>query len=276
MNKLISVFLVLISTFAFLIPTQGAAKEAGTNRSYGVFIGVNPSNLSKLYDYSAVVIDAAYFSADEIKQLHNKKVKVYSYINLGSIENFRSYYSEFEKIALGNYENWPDEKWIDVSKKEWQDYFVDVLAKELVDKGVDGFFIDNIDVYAKYKTSAIYKGILSVLQNLNTKYRLPIILNGGYEFIMAAQKNKIELKTLFYGVNQESVFSHVNFETNTFIRNNVNDRKFVLQYLNSLKALGIKIYLTEYTQSVPLINEIRTYCKKNNFTYYISSSLNLD
>ena len=36
------------------------------------------------------------------------------------IESFRSYDTDFEKYTLGAYENWPEEKWIDVSAPEWQ------------------------------------------------------------------------------------------------------------------------------------------------------------
>ena len=47
-------------------------------------------------------------------------MKVYTYLNVGSLEDFRDYYKEYEHLTIGAYENWDEEKWIDVSDKDWQ------------------------------------------------------------------------------------------------------------------------------------------------------------
>ena len=39
-----------------------------------------------------------------------KGVKVYTYLNVGSIENFRDYYKKYEYLTIGTYENWEEEK----------------------------------------------------------------------------------------------------------------------------------------------------------------------
>ena len=94
----------------------------------------------------------------EIETLKNNNVKeIYSYLNIGSIEDFRSYYDEYSAFTLGEYENWDEEKWIDVSNKEWQEFIskrVDVLSQ----KGIDGFFIDNTDVFYVYPSDVIISG----------------------------------------------------------------------------------------------------------------------
>ena len=69
------------------------------------------------------MIDADNFSADDIRQLHSQGNKmIYSYLNVGSLESFRDYYPEFKDITIGDYENWPEEKWIDVTDEGWQDH----------------------------------------------------------------------------------------------------------------------------------------------------------
>ncbi len=50
------------------------------------------------------------FSKKDIRKLHAGGTKVYSYLNIGSIENFRSYYKTYEHLAIGDYENWEEEK----------------------------------------------------------------------------------------------------------------------------------------------------------------------
>ena len=61
--------------------------------------------------------------------------------------------------------------------------------------------------------------------------------------------------------------------------NNVNfqkDRAYFQDYIERYAAKGADIYLLEYTRDNSLIREIREYCQKNRFHYYISDSLELD
>ena len=84
------------------------AKNQKEKKDYGVFLSIDSSQIKKLYGYRLVVIDAQYFSAKDIRTLHKKGVKVYTYLNVGSIENFRDYYKKYEYLTIGTYENWED------------------------------------------------------------------------------------------------------------------------------------------------------------------------
>lgn len=83
--------------------------------------------------------------------------------NIGSIENFRSYYKTYEHLAIGDYENWEEEKWVNVADKDWQE-FMDTLAGKLKKKGVDGFFIDNCDVYDYAHKKDIFDGLTVIFK----------------------------------------------------------------------------------------------------------------
>lgn len=256
---------LIATTFSQKLPTD-----------YGVFIGIDSENLDVLYDYKQVVIDAAYFSKAQIDTLHEKDILVYSYINLGAIENFRTYYENFADITLSDYENWPEERWIDVSNKEWQDFFIHTLAKNLIDKGIDGLFIDNIDIYHLYPTEAIYHGIKDTLLGLKETYNhIPIIINGGYEFIQTSLENNYELTTMLDGINQESVFSAIDFENHCLIENSLEERNWLLDYFKQIQKYNIDIYIIEYTTSPSLIKKLQAYYKHTNYTYYISSDIEL-
>lgn len=69
-----------------------------------------------------------------------------TYLNIGSIENFREYYTTYAEVAIGEYEHWEEEEWVDAANPDWQK-FIGQLSQELNEKGVDGFFINNCDVY---------------------------------------------------------------------------------------------------------------------------------
>lgn len=51
-----------------VLPSQTPAYAVAN--PYGVFIGLNPEDISRLSGYDTVVIDAAYYTAEDIDKLH--------------------------------------------------------------------------------------------------------------------------------------------------------------------------------------------------------------
>lgn len=265
--------LVCVSLFEVSIFTV-FAKNMDNNGEYGVFIGADSEQIKNIDGYSMVVIDVWENSADDVKLLHDKGCKVYSYINVGAIENWRNYYDEYKHLALGDYENWEDEKWVNVADKSWQTFVVDELAVRIIEKGADGFFVDNADVYYKYPNDDIYEGFVSIIKGLNATGK-PVIINGGNDLVeRLIQENSANI---IKGVNQESVFSRIkDYKKNKFARQTKKERLFFQNYLIDCKNAGLEVYLIEYTKSKSLKRKIRKYCKNMGYKYYISSSLSLD
>ncbi len=257
MKKLIIVIILLLNVFAC---TENI-------KEYGVFIGSN--KVEDIKNYNLIVIDAYYLDKEEIKELHQTNKKIYTYLNIGTIENFRKYYSEFKDDAFDIYEDWPEERWMDVSKSNWQDFILN-KAKEYKALGVDGFFIDNTDVYSMYPSDQIYHGLVTILNELNT-LGLDLMINGGDVFVRKAVDD-IHIDA----VNQETIFSKINFETHTLERNNKEDEAYYKEYVEYIKDHNIKVYLLEYTKKEEMIIEIENYCKKHDFLYYISPSIELN
>lgn len=257
--------------------TDDSQQEVSANSfeySYGVFLGLGPESMDKFKDYEIVVIDAQYFTKEQIDQLHTGGHKVYSYINVGSVEDFRSYYDKYEPYTLGDYENWDEERWVDVSNKEWKNFVLNDLAPSILDKGVDGLFVDNIDVYYFYQRDDIYNGLTEILKgfkSLNTY----VCINGGDTYIMEYIARGGSFHDVADAVNQETVFSKILWDGDNFSRSSAEDREYFKQYLESVASNGGDVFLLEYSKDQELIEEIKTYCNKNNFRYYISSTLEL-
>ncbi len=257
-----------------MIGMAGCKNHATPETEYGVFIGLSPEDAAGIRGYATLVIDADMFSKAEVEKLHKAdNAMVYSYLNIGSIETFRDGYFEFEGMSLGAYENWPEERWMDVSQPLWKEYLTR-KAKDLAEKGVDGFFLDNADVWYVYPRPEIYQGLLDILHDLQP-LGLPLIINGGDTFVSAALENG-DLTGLIDGINQETVFTSINFEQHTFGSQNPDEKACFQKYLAQCKKAGLRIYLTEYGADEDLTNEIKTYCAENGFSYYISPSLELD
>lgn len=242
--------------------------------NYGVFLSV-VKNLNALSDYHIVVIDAQYFSKEEIEAFKSKGHQVYSYINIGSLENFRSYYKRFKNLKLGKYENWDEEIWIDVSDSEWQKFMTEEIMPGLVGKGIDGFFVDNCDVYYNYPKKPILEGLTTIMKSLVGTGK-KVLINGGDTYLDAYCKSGGNWNDVITGINQENVFAKIIWNKNKFGKASTEDHKYFKSYVERYSKLGADIYLLEYTKDKTLISQIDDYCKLHGFDYYVSDSIELD
>ena len=250
------------------------AREFSTDSEYGVFIGVEYDGLPSDISYDVLVIDAQYYTSKELEQLHQTNKEIYSYLNVGSLEDFRPYYDQFKDITLSPYENWDGEYWIDVSKEEWQDYITQQIAPTLAREGVDGFFIDNADIYYMYPTDEIYDGLTTILTTLK-KFNKKVIINGGNDYVTRYLEENGTLTPVLDGVNQESVFTSINWDEGTFTESAADDREYFLDYLSQVAADGKAVYVLEYTTDEVLGEMAKTECNKLGYKVYVSKSLAL-
>ena len=248
--------------------------KLGYNSKYGVFLNYD-GDLNKFSDYDEIVIDAQYFSKEQISEYKKGGHRVYSYLNIGSLETFRPYYNNFADITLSDYENWDEERWVDASNPTWQNYVLNTLAPALIEKGVDGFFVDNCDVYYIYQNDSMLNGVATIMKGLKG-YNKAVIMNGGDTFLDAYCSKLGVWSDVVTGVNQETVFSKIDWDDENHGVSDPEDRAYFTEYLERYSKAGVNVYLLEYTKDPSLKSDIDNYCKNNNFAYYISDSIELD
>ena len=265
----ICVLILILS--AALLGACSAGPSDGAER-YVVLIGEDSEIIEKLSDIDLLVIDAEYFSQNDIARLRENGIReIYSYINIGSFESFRSYDTDIEKYTLGAYENWPEEKWIDVSAPEWQACTAS-RVDSLVQKGVDGFFVDNTDVYYNYPQESIYAGILTILDYMDHTGR-KILINGGDCFVkkyLTTEKN-----VLIDGVNQENVFTAYDFSKDVYTKNDQSTREYYTEYLGLAMSHGCAAYTLEYATDPAIRRQAAAYAGKHGYICYISDNIGL-
>lgn len=266
--------ILIISVFILaLLSLLGFFKDRDKKNDYGVFLGIEKTEIHKLDGYKTVVIEPSNFSKSDIEQVHKDGKFVYGYLNVGSIEKFRSYYKDFKSLSLGTYENWPDERWIDVTASDWQKFIVQELGKKYADKGIDGFFIDNTDVYYQYPTEGTFHALCSIMRGLKG-YKLKVLINGGDSFVSRCIDENIA-KDLFDGINQECVFTSIDFDNKSYGIQARDETKRYKEYLSKVKKAGLEVYLLEYGAGRSIQEMIDEYCKQNDFKYYNAESLEL-
>ena len=140
---------------------------------------------------------------------------------------------------------------------------------------MDGFFIDNCDVYDYTKTKQNFTGLAKILKNVK-RLGKDVVINGGDVFVTKYRKTYGSAKDIMTAVNQECVWSSIQFKTGSFGKQTKAARGYFTDYVKKCKKDGMKVYLLEYTKDKKLIRQIKEYCKKNKFHYYISDSIELD
>lgn len=265
MKAIIIFMFLLISNIA--IASDFGAYMGAPNERVMTILSTDKSKKS-------AIIEPENFTAEEIKALKANNCQIYSYINVGAIENWRDYFEEYKNITIKPYKNWSEEYWINAGEKQWQDFVVDTLAKNAFDKGTDGFFLDNFDLYYFFESDEIYDGLALILAKLQ-KYGKKIIINGGDTFVDTIIRNG--MSSLIYGVCQESVFTRItNYKQGKFSKQKSATTKYYIDYLEKAKKAGVKIFVIEYAKSPSIASDIAQKCSKSGYHYYISESLELD
>ena len=163
------------------------------------------------------------------------------------------------------------EKWIDVSAPEWQACTAS-RVDSLVQKGVDGFFVDNTDVYYNYPQESIYDGILTILDYMDHTGR-KIMINGGDCFVKKYLTT--EKSVLIDGVNQENVFTAYDFSKDIYTKNDQSTREYYTEYLDLAMSHGCTAYTLEYAMDPTIRRQAAAYAGKHGYICYISDNIGL-
>lgn len=273
---ILSMVLVFVVATILLLPKEQNKND--NHHDYGVFLSMTHDDpwKKKLKHYNTVVIDAQSFSKKDISWLKQHNGRVLTYINVGSIENFRPYYQRYKDITIKPYEHWEEERWVNVNEPRWQQFMKETLIPQLLNKGIDGFFVDNLDIYDLMPTKETFQSLTTLLAILHDNHR-PVLINGADTFVSYCMKHDAKkLHQWFSGVNQETVLTAIDFDHNKLKKQTSSEFNFYHNYLKYVASHHLQVYLLEYTTSSTLTNNIQSYCQKHHYHYYISNSIELD
>ena len=137
---------------------------------------------------------------------------------------------------------------------------------------MDGFFVDNTDVYYNYPQESIYDGILTILDYMDHTGR-KILINGGDCFVkkyLTTEKN-----VLIDGVNQENVFTAYDFSKDIYTINDKSTREYYTDYLDFAMSHGCAAYTLEYATDPAIRRQAAAYAGKHGYICYISDNIGL-
>jgi cysteinyl-tRNA synthetase len=157
---------------------------------YGGAHAVDLEKMSRTYRIFDIDADPhiANFTPAHIQKLQNSgQNKVLSYLNIGSCEDFRSYWksvppgfvscSDNQVAQLGRYAGYADEVWMNPGNAAYQKLIVEHVAPRLVAQGIDGFYFDNLEIVEHGTATtngpcdaACSQGGLNLVAQLRNKY----------------------------------------------------------------------------------------------------------
>jgi cysteinyl-tRNA synthetase len=167
------------------------------------------------------------FTREQILALQaGGKSRIISYLNLGSCEQFRSYWAQVPEGFVscdantaahrGAYDGFPDEVWMDVGNTDYQHLLIDYVAPRLAAQGVDGFFLDNLEIVTHgTKTedgpcdASCVQGGLDLVRRLRERFPdlLFVMQNATGEVTRRGRTGGLAFPMLLDGISHEEVYA---------------------------------------------------------------------
>ena len=239
--------------------TVSAIPEKWTEYKVSLSTKVQPADVKP---GMLLAIEPEDYTKAEVAALKAKGAVLLGYLSAGSVSDERTYYRKLEPYTLNPLPDWRHERYLDLRRTAVRDWCVS-RAKEIKAQGFDGWWIDNLDVYEEYKSSAMYEAVGSVL----TKVRALggyVMVNGGMEYLqkaMDADSGHTGLGNVD-GVTQEEVFSLVTSYKGTgeFGTQSAKDSAEYQSHMVRCIRHKLQAFLLEYTKDNVLKLRIRAFC----------------
>ena len=195
---------------------------------YGDASGLDLNRAASTYRIMDIDIDpgTGNFTAANVAALKNNgQNKVLSYLNLGSCEHWRDYWSNVPSgfvscsantaAQAGAYQGYSDETWMNVGNADYQNLILNYVAPRLVAQGADGFYLDNLEI-VEHGTStsngpcdaSCSQGGLDLVRKLRQKYPnlLIVMQNATSNVTRTGTTGGVPFASLLDGVAHEEVY----------------------------------------------------------------------
>jgi uncharacterized protein (TIGR01370 family) len=248
---------VMAVAAALAIPIGVAATgdRGGIEGPHSFAFAIGNGNLSggptavadRLGAYDLIVVDGELARADEVAALRDGGSLVLAYLSVGTIEKWRSWYPRLKRFRLGAWRDWQDEWFADTSRGKLRRELSERIAPEILAKGFDGLFLDNVDMVEARRHRRQRAGMGALVLELSrlarSDGRLLFTQNGYHGLRM------LDLVEAIDGWNREDVTWTYDFDRRDYVRNAAGARRAALRELRDLGGRGLITTATDYTRA---------------------------
>jgi len=200
-------------------------------------------NLARRYArYDLVVLDGEAATRGEIAALRRAGKLVLGYLDVGTIESYRSWYPLVKRYRLAYWGDW-GEWYAQVSAPGYRSVIAGRVAPRLLAKGFDGLFLDNTDmIEAHPRQTAGMRGLVRRLAAyVHARGRLLFAQNG--------EDTIGPLLADYDGWNREDVSYTYDFARHRYVRQPRAAVREAQAALARIRAAGLLVLATDYTRA---------------------------
>lgn len=212
-------------------------------KSAVVYYGDNPPyDLLGSFDIS--IVEPGHGNTNTL-QFKRHKEKFFAYVSIGEVEKNRSYYSQIKKEwIIGENKLW-ESKLLNLANREYQEFLINHVIKDLMKEGYKNFFFDTVDSYHLLSLNEKMRNnyeddIVLFLKKLKKKYPdIKLILNRGFEIIDRAYPyiDGVLFESLFYGLDNKTLDYH---------KVSQKDREWLLTKVKNIKSYDLIVIALDY------------------------------
>lgn len=196
--------------------------------------GVCYSKLSpkEVAPYKMVIVEPDFYNSQEIKSLKETGTRIFGYVTLGEVDPNRWYFNKMEELGFrGENKIWQS-SYLDLKNPAVRSLLLDQVIPAVVDKGMDGLFLDTIDaVSPETERADLQPYMAELIRSLRLKYpNLFIIQNAGLflldrtgpyidAFLTESLASDYDFENREYLIRADSVFNQRLGYLNEYIRN---------------------------------------------------------
>lgn len=208
----------------------------------GMLAGEPETVAARFADYDLVVVDGVDATPEHVAALQDEGTLVVGYLSIGTIEPDRPWTDELMPNALELWQEW-GEYYADVSAEDYRTIVTGEVAPDLLGKGFDGLFIDNIDMVATHSNQALGMSELVVaLSTLVHQEDGVLIAQNGFGVI-----EQLQLWGSLDGWNREDVSWTYDFEHEQYLRADAVAHLAAIEELTAARERGVVTFATDYT-----------------------------
>jgi uncharacterized protein (TIGR01370 family) len=240
--------LVVLAAFtsAACVPGQGSrpVDRLTDASSFAFAIGGDAGSLDTtlLGRYDLVVVDGEGVTRSVVDALHAEGSLVLAYVSVGTIESYRSWYAAASPYKLELWDDW-GEWYADTSQAGFRNLITGTVVPPMLAKGVDGLFLDNVDMISDHEAQA--RGMYELVRTLGSM----VHQDGRILFAQNGEEIVDPLLDVLDGWNREDVTSTYDFDSASYRRVPADDSRYALDALRRVRAAGVFTTATDYTAS---------------------------
>jgi endo-alpha-1,4-polygalactosaminidase (GH114 family) len=200
-------------------------------------------------DFDLVIVDGEEASGVEIAAIQSGGADVLGYLSVGTIEKWRGWYQRLKAYRLSAWQDWKDEWFADTSKAKYRDKLLEIADEEILDKGFDGLFLDNVDMVEVRKHKRQRSGMGKLVESLDSLVgqRLLFAQNGAPGVLDGYPGQDVApLIDHLDGWNREDVTWTYDFDRRRYVPNRTADREAALDELQEIAGAGLTTTATDY------------------------------